>query len=150
MNATPWPSSWSRQEGRPLPGQRTFWTSSPPTSTRESLSSWAPLTMCKSIFPSTRSITNEVLTPLPTLRKPWSRHRRDHRHIAQISFLASLFFVRFPPVVITHVKADKTTKIQSICFVVTQSLGCTDKETKPFPLVLQFAVLREVTLYFFK
>lgn len=61
-NATPWPSSWSRQEAWPRPARRTFWTSSPHPSTRECLWSWDPRMMCKSTSPSTRSITNEVVS----------------------------------------------------------------------------------------
>lgn len=60
MNATPWPSSWSRQEAWQPQDPWMFWTSSPPPSTSEFPWSWDPLMTCRSIFPSVRSITNEV------------------------------------------------------------------------------------------
>lgn len=60
MNATPWPTSWSRQEAWPPRDPWTSWTSSPPASTSESPSSWDRPMTCRSILPSVKSIKNEV------------------------------------------------------------------------------------------
>lgn len=112
MNATPWPSSWSRQEAWPPRVPWTSWTSSPPASTREFQSSWDPLMMSRNTSQSIRSTTNEVLGSAL-----W-------QSIVQQSSNKLCFFP-------TYFTGEATQNLQRL--QEPDSLNCTDNRTRKLP-----------------